>query len=425
MEYGLIGEKLGHSFSKTIHALLGNYDYSLKELSQSELTGFMDSRDFKAINVTIPYKQAVIPFLSEISEEAKKIGSVNTVVNKNGLLFGYNTDMIGLSMLIKRVLAKSGRKSLSGLDVMIAGTGGTALTAAAASEMLGARSITLVSRSKKDGTVTYEEAEKELKNAGFIINCTPVGMFPKIDGCPLRLEAYKSLVGVVDVIYNPLKTLLIREAEKRNIPAEGGLYMLVAQAVAAYSYFFDKPLDISLTDSVYLRVLSEKENTVLVGMPSSGKTTVGRIISERLGKIFIDTDDEIIKEIKMSISEFFAEYGEESFREVEAEVISRLSAELSGAVIATGGGAVLRSENVFALKGNGRLFWLDRPLEMLMPTSDRPTASSREAIKKRYEERHPIYRAVCDERIPSDVSPEEAANTIISFYTSEKSVKEG
>ncbi len=415
MEYGLIGEKLGHSFSKTIHGMIAPYDYTLKELSPSDLDGFMKKRGFRGINVTIPYKKAVIPYLDGLSPEAEAIGAVNTVVNKNGRLYGYNTDIIGLKMLIKRVLSLSKRDSLSGLDVLITGTGGTSMTARAAAESLGAKSITLVSRGGKDGAITYEQAEK-LDNIGFIINCTPCGMFPNDRESPISLDTYENLVGLVDVIYNPLKTLLVRDAFLHGVPAEGGLYMLVAQAVAAYSFFFGKEVDDALTDTIFKKLLSEKENIVLIGMPSSGKTTVGKRLSEKLGRKFIDTDEEIVKAAGMPISEIFSKYGEKHFRDIESEVILRLSSGLNGTVIATGGGAVLREKNVSNLQANGRLFWLDRPLEMLMPTSDRPTASSREAIEKRFFERYEIYRSSCDVRVDSSRSVDEALWEILTFY---------
>ncbi len=401
MEYGLIGERLGHSFSKIIHNKINSYNYELKELLPAELEPFMLARDFKGINVTIPYKKDVISYLSHIDASAEKIGAVNTVVNRGGELYGYNTDIFGLEMLIKRVLALSGRADLSGLKVLITGTGGTSLTAAAAAEALGAAAAVRVSRSGRDGALTYREAEAEFADAGFIINCTPCGMFPDDENMPMSLSPFTGLAGVVDVIYNPLRTRLVRSALDKGIPAEGGLYMLVAQAVSAYELFFGTEAEKELTDGIYSELFSQKENIVLIGMPASGKTTVGKYVAKKLGRRFIDSDSEIEKTEGMSIPDIFAQRGEKYFREVESRIISELSSGINGAVIATGGGAVLNRSNIDKLKANGRVYWLDRPLEALMPTADRPTASNFEDIKKRFMERFPLYKSLCDARVPA------------------------
>ncbi|MBQ7125386.1 MAG: shikimate dehydrogenase [Clostridia bacterium] len=416
MEYGLIGEKLGHSFSKVIHNKIADYDYQLKELSPSQLDAFMKEKSFFGINVTIPYKKDVIQYLSKIDKEAEKIGAVNTVVNRNSSLYGYNTDIVGIKMLIKKILLGSNRCDLSGLDVLVLGTGGTSLTASVAAESLGASSVKRISRSGKDGALTYKEAEEQCKNAGFIINCTPCGMFPDDGESPISLDKFPRLIGVLDAIYNPIRTKLIRQALELGIPAEGGLYMLVAQAVAAYQIFTDISIDISeASEKIFKEILLEKENIVLVGMPSSGKTTVGKEIAKRLKHTFIDTDEEIVKEECRAITEIFSQDGEKVFREIESRVILKLSSGINGAVIATGGGAVLNPENVDRLRANGRIFWLDRPLEALMPTSDRPTASTPEAIKKRYYERLPIYKSRSDFRIDGDCTVNEAAERILKI----------
>ncbi len=411
MEYGLIGEKLGHSFSADIHKKIGDYDYRLRELPPDELTDFLMVADFKAINVTIPYKKTVIPHLFHISSEAEAIGAVNTVVNRDGRLYGYNTDYFGLTQLILRVM---GGKPLEG-KVLILGTGGTSLTAQAVVKHMGAEALT-VSRTAQNGAITYEEALASHTDAAFLINTTPVGMYPKTEGMAIDPVAFPCLKGVVDAVYNPLRTPLIRRARALGIPAEGGLYMLVAQAVAAYGCFFDCVPEETLIDRIYGELMAEKENVVLIGMPASGKSSVGKALAERLGRPFYDSDEEIVKEASMSIPSYFATYGERAFRDLESRVIARLSAEVSGAVIATGGGAVLRSENVDRLKGNGRLFWLDRDLEKLMPTADRPLSSDRNALEKRYAERYPIYRAACDARIDGDGTVAQVANAVLSAF---------
>jgi len=411
MEYGLIGEKLGHSFSADIHKKIGDYDYRLRELPLDGVASFLAEGDFKAINVTIPYKKTVIPHLSYISPEAEAIGAVNTVVNRDGRLYGYNTDFFGLTQLILRV---TGGKPLTG-KVLILGTGGTSLTARAVVKHMGAEAVT-VSRTAQNGAITYKEALTYHTDAAFLINTTPVGMYPKTEGMAIDPAAFPHLMGVADAVYNPLRTPFVRRAKALGIPAEGGLYMLVAQAVAAYGYFFDRIPQEDLTDRIYREILTEKENIVLVGMPASGKSSVGKATAAKLGRPFYDSDDEIVKEAGMPIPAYFAKYGETAFRNLESRVIARLSVEVNGAVIATGGGAVLREENVDRLKGNGRLFWLNRSLDKLMPTADRPLSSDREALARRYEERYPIYRAVCDTRIDGNGTVDEVAKAVLVAF---------
>ncbi len=411
MKYGLIGEKLSHSFSPEIHSKIGDYPYELREIARDDLDSFMRARDFSAINVTIPYKKDVIPYLDHVCPEAMSIGAVNTIVNKDGILYGYNTDIAGLKALILRV---TGGQNLSG-KVLVLGTGGTSLTAVAVSKMLGAETVLRVSRTGKDGCATYEEAYEKHIDASYIINCTPCGMYPSDFDKPIGLDAFPSLKGVVDTIYNPLRTPLIREAKSRCIPAEGGLYMLVSQGVAAYGLFFGIEPDTSMNDRIYREILREKENIVLVGMPSCGKTSIGKALSVTLGRHFYDSDNEITDEAGMSIPEIFLRFAEPHFRFLESKAIKRLSCGIWGAVIATGGGAVLKEENVDALKANGRLIFLDRSLDKLVPTADRPVSSDIEALTRRYEEREPIYRAVCDDIVDGDGSVVEVAALIIKL----------
>lgn len=393
MKYGLIGEKLPHSFSKTIHEKIGDYSYELCELTAEELPEFMLKREFKAINVTIPYKQAVIPYLYEMSETAKCIGAVNTIVNLDGKLYGYNTDFYGMTSLIKK-----NNIDFNGKKVAVLGSGGTSKTAAAVAKSLGAESVIKVSRNTTENTVTYDELYENHRDTDIIINTTPVGMFPQIYSSPVNLDCFNNLSGVIDAVYNPLETKLVSDAKSLKIPAESGLYMLVAQAIRAYEIFTDKTADAGLLDSIFKDVKAQKQNIVLIGMPGSGKTTIGQAVAEKLGRDFIDTDDEIKKVIKTEISDYFSKYGEEKFRDAETAVIKEIS-KRSGTVIATGGGAVLRKENVDALKMNGILYFLDRPLEQIVPTADRPTASSIEALEKRYNERYGIYKSSADKII--------------------------
>lgn len=393
MEYGLIGEKLGHSFSADIHSKLFGYNYELREVSKDELDSFMRNKAFKAINVTIPYKEVVIPYLDEISPTAKSIGAVNTIINKNGKLYGDNTDFLGLSALITHLGLE-----LTGKKVLILGSGGTSKTALAVAKKLGCKEVFRVSRNGADCCIAYDVAKANHSDADVIINTTPCGMYPKIGEASVELSDYPNLSGVVDAVYNPLRSKLICDAKKRGITAEGGLYMLVAQAVYAAEKFVDKKVDKMKIDEIYYGILKSKENIVLVGMPSCGKTTVGRILASETAKCFIDTDEEIEKFSGKSISEIFAELGEKGFREIESSVIEKVSA-LQNAVISTGGGVVLRERNTELLKENGRIYFIDRPLDFLISTADRPLSSNRSDLEKLYKDRYDIYLGSCDKQI--------------------------
>lgn len=410
MNYGCIGEHLKHSFSKEIHNSLADYKYDICEIAPENLDAFMTERNFSAINVTIPYKQAVIKHLYEIDGSAKEIGAVNTIVNRGGRLYGYNTDFFGMRALILHAgLDISQRK------VAILGTGGTSRTASAVAKSLGACKILRVGRTPKDGAITYGELFREHSDTEIIINTTPVGMFPNIFDTPISLDAFPRLFGVIDAVYNPLSTPLVLAARERGIPAEGGLYMLVAQAVRASEIFLDTSYPENTLDSVFKKIKRKKENIVLIGMPSCGKSTVGKIIAERLGREFIDTDALIEERAGCSIPEIFENHGEAHFRGLESEVIRELAPK-NGAVIATGGGAILREENTRALRENGKIYFIDRPLELLMPTEDRPLASSREAIERRFAERHGIYKKTADITVPSVKTPTDTANLIIEDF---------
>ncbi|MBO4896975.1 MAG: shikimate dehydrogenase [Clostridia bacterium] len=410
MNYGLIAERLGHSFSKTVHSMIDNYDYTMRELPKDEFDAFMTSRDFKGINVTIPYKQDVIPYLDEISDTAKEIGAVNTIVNKDGKLCGYNTDFGGLwSLILKNRIEIKNRK------VLILGTGGTSKTAAAVAATIGAREIIKLSRSGKDGAVTYEEAYERHADADVIINTTPCGMFPKNEGIPCDIEKFQNLSGVVDVIFNPLQTNLVLNAKKRGIKAAGGLYMLIAQAVLAAEKFTGKRYTESLTDKIYEKILKDKQNIVLCGMPASGKTTVGKKIAEKLGREFIDLDKEIVKNSGREITDIFAKDGEKYFRDLETEAAAENS-QKTGAVISTGGGCVLREKNVMLLKQNGMLFFLDRPLCDLLPTDDRPLANSADKIINLYKERYHIYEKAANTKIEVSGGIDETVSEVIEKF---------
>lgn len=407
--FGCIGRRLTHSYSKEIHALLAPYEYELYPIEPEAVGDFVTNPSLGGINVTIPYKREVMKYLDCIDPQADSVGAVNTVVRRDGKLFGYNTDVFGMESLIK----KNGI-DINNKKVLILGTGGTSLTALTASKELGAREAVRVSRTARDGAVTYEDAVRLCSDADIIINTTPVGMFPDTVGlAPVDLSAFPSLSGVVDVIYNPLRSSLVLEAEKRGIPACGGLYMLVFQAKRAAELFTGNEISDETGEEVYRKIYNSKCNIVLTGMPASGKSTVGGVLAKRLGRDFYDTDGLVEKEEGMKISEIFEKYGEKYFRDAESRVIKSLENK-TGVVISTGGGSVLREENVRALKSNGKIFFLDRLLRYLIPTDTRPLASTAEAIEKRYAERHDIYLATADERISPRKTPEGTAQLILN-----------
>ncbi|MBE7040705.1 MAG: shikimate dehydrogenase [Ruminococcaceae bacterium] len=405
--YGCIGKKLTHSFSKEIHAKLADYEYNLIELAEEDIKPFFTKKDFEAINVTIPYKQTVIPYLDSISDIADRIGAVNTVVNKSGKLYGYNTDYYGMKALIEKVGI-----NMQGKKVLVLGTGGTSKTARVVATDLGAASVLVVSRSEKEGCITYEEAKNKHTDAGVIINTTPSGMYPDCDSKPIDITCFNALEGVIDAVYNPLCTNLVLDAKRRGIKAEGGLYMLVMQAVVAVEKFLDIKIPKETADSVFASVLTSKENIVLIGMPGSGKSTVGKQMKLD-GFTFFDTDAEVEKRCGCTIKELIDAKGEKHFRDIESEVIRDVSSQ-SARIIATGGGAVLREENVHCLLRNGKLFFINADVERLKATDDRPLSDTYEKLKKLYSKRLPIYQSTADVTVPDMKTAEEEAQYILT-----------
>ncbi len=406
MQYGLIGEKLSHSFSKEIHEALANYTYELCEISKDELASFLAKREFNAINVTIPYKKEVISHLDFVSDAAKKLNAVNCIVNLEGKLYGYNTDYFGMRDTIK----KSGI-SLETKKVLILGTGGTSRTSALVCKDLGANEIIFVSREEKSGSVTYENAYLLHSDADVIINTTPVGMYPSSYSSPIDISRFNNLLAVFDAVYNPLRTKLVLDAQKSGIYASGGLLMLVSQAVRAIELFLDKPIDESKAEEIYTKILKEKENIILVGMPSSGKTTIGKILAKEMNRELVDLDCEIEKHIGCTIAEFFKSHSEKDFRDIETQITKEISKK-NGIIISTGGGCILRDENVCALRSNGRLYFLNRSLENLTPTDSRPLATKKEAIEKLYKERYQLYISASDVEVNGNLTPEAEAELI-------------
>lgn len=384
MEYGLLGETLGHSFSPWIHQALADYDYRLYPTPRGEVEELFRRRTFKGLNVTIPYKQTVIPLCDEVDPRAAAIGAVNTVVNRDGRLTGYNTDIDGLIYLAKRTGVE-----MTGKKVVILGSGGTSRTAQAAARELGAAQIVVVSRRGEDN---YTNLSRH-RDAGVLINTSPVGMYPNCGAAPVSLEDFPALTGVLDVIYNPLRTALLMEAEKRGIPASCGLPMLVAQARRAAELFTDSRIDSRRTEEVLAALTRRVENIVLIGMPGCGKSAVGRALARELKKEFVDLDRLIEEEARKPIPRIFAEEGEAAFRDLESRIVREAGAR-TGCVLSTGGGVVTRPENYAPLRQNGVIVHIVRPLEKL-PTAGRPVSQSTD-LHTLWRQREPLYRSFAD-----------------------------
>lgn len=407
MEYGLIGERLGHSFSPLIHREFADYEYKLRPLPKEEVLQFMDDRCFKGLNVTIPYKKLVMRYCDELDETARKIGSVNTlVVGQDGRMTGYNTDLDGILYSVRR----SGI-GFAGKKVLILGSGGTSLTAKAAAETLGAAEILIVSRT---GPVNYGNLD-EHANADIVVNTTPVGMYPKNGEQVVDLTRFRKLSGVVDVVYNPLRTALRMQAESLGIPSAGGLPMLVAQAKSAAEKFTGHPIDDGEIERVIAKLASQVSNVVIIGMPGSGKSSIGEAVAARTGLKFVDADAEIEREAGRSIPEIFERFGEAAFRDLESRVLARLGA-VGGQVIATGGGAVLREANYAPLHQNGRIYLIHRA-RALLATGGRPLSKSPEALEQMEQVRAPLYQRFADTEIRNDGTIDDAAKRITEdFY---------
>lgn len=408
MEYGLIGKKLSHSYSPEIHRMIQNYSYQLKEIPEEELSSFMKEKNFQAINVTIPYKEKVLPFLDQKDDIVRAIGACNTIINRRGKLFGYNTDYYGLYALIQKVGVNP-----KGKKVLILGSGGTSKTAKKVFQDLGAREILKVSRSKKEGALSYEEAALK-SDIDILINTTPLGMYPETGKLAISLDPFPKLKAVIDCIYHPIRSQLVIEANRRGIRAMGGLYMLVVQAFVASMLFIGKQVSLEKLEKVYQRLVFEKSNLVIIGMPTSGKSLTGKLLAEKLKLPFIDTDCLIEKREGMKIKEIFHHYSNKGFREKEEQAIESIR-NLTGHVIATGGGAILRQSNIDVFESNGIFFYLDKSLKKLHPSSSRPLSESKKDLQKLYHERIAIYSYLADYRI-QDKRSFQAAEMIAKIY---------
>ena len=390
MEYGLLGEKLGHSFSPQIHRDLAGYDYQLLPTPPEAVEDLFARRAFQGLNVTIPYKRTVMPLCDEIDPRAAAIGAVNTVVNRNGRLTGYNTDIDGFLYMARRAGV-----DMTGKKVVILGSGGTSRTARAAAGELGAREIITVSRHGEDN---YQNLSRHA-DAQVLVNTTPVGMYPNWGQSPVSLESFPALEGVLDVVYNPLRTALLLQAEERGLPCSCGLPMLVAQAKRAAELFTGQNIDDSRAEAVLHGLRGQLTSIVLIGMPGCGKTTVGRALAEKLGRTFVDLDEEIVRRAGTSIPEIFAREGEAGFRERESALVREFG-ERTGLVVSTGGGVVTRRENYIPLKQNGLLLHLRRDPAAL-PTDGRPLSQAT-APEELWRRRAPLYAAFADGEIDNN-----------------------
>ena len=390
MEYGLLGEKLGHSFSPQIHRDLAGYDYQLLPTPPEAVEDIFARRAFQGLNVTIPYKRTVMPLCDEIDPRAAAIGAVNTVVNQNGRLTGYNTDIDGFLYMARRAGV-----DMAGKKVVILGSGGTSRTARAAAGELGAREIITVSRHGEDN---YQNLSRHA-DAQVLVNTTPVGMYPNWGQSPVSLESFPALEGVLDVVYNPLRTALLLQAEERGLPRSCGLPMLVAQAKRAAELFTGQNINDSRAETVLHGLREQLTSIVLIGMPGCGKTTVGRALAGKLGRTFVDLDEEIVRRAGTSIPEIFAREGEAGFRERESALVREFG-ERTGLVVSTGGGVVTRRENYIPLKQNGLLLHLRRDPAAL-PTDGRPLSQAT-APEELWRRRAPLYAAFADGEIDNN-----------------------
>ena len=400
MKCGLLGRKLGHSFSPRIHAHLGDYSYALFEREPEELEDFLRNSDWTGINVTIPYKKDVIPYLDELSPAASKLGAVNTIIRRDGRLIGHNTDYFGFKEMVR-----SSGLNLTGKKALVLGTGGASKPVIAALEDLGANVISI----SRSGENNYSNLHRHA-DAAVIVNATPVGMYPQTGMAPVEISQFPKLEGVLDIVYNPARTQLLLDAEKRGLITVNGLLMLVAQAKEASEWFQSKALDDSLISAIHTDLRRQTENIVLIGMPGCGKTTVGKTLANRLGKTFVDADEELEKMAGKSIPEIFAEDGEEVFRAWETKVLEELGKK-SSLILSTGGGCVTRERNYPLIHQNGTIFWLKRDLDKL-PTDGRPLSQTGR-LAAMYEIRRPLYAAFADVAIDNDGPLEDTLTQIM------------
>lgn len=407
-DYGLIGKKLGHSFSKIIHEKISDQSYDLIELDKQQFHTFMIKRKFKGINVTIPFKKDVMPYLDSIDEHALSIGAVNTVVQKQGKLYGYNTDYDGFAYMIDHH-----RIDLKDQKILVIGNGGAAAAIKAVCKDHQAKEIVCVSRHPQGDAISYDTVYANHRDATILINTSPVGMYPNVYAQAVDLCDFPECKAVIDVVYNPMITQLCLQAKEMGIPAISGLEMLIVQAIRAREHFLDQKLDHSVIEQVLSDLLLERMNFVLIGMPSAGKTTIGQLLSQRFQKDFIDLDQQIEQEAGQSIKEIFNTQGEDGFRILETQITKRFAAK-ENQIIACGGGIIKKKENIDALRLNGLLIYLDRKLELLMTKDpNRPLSRSKEAVEAMYHERKDLYEKYSHIRIENNNEPKQTVDQLM------------
>ena len=402
MKCGLLGRKLSHSYSPQIHAMLGTYDYALFEKEPYEIESFLKESDFTGINVTVPYKKDVIPYLDELTSVAQRLGAVNTIIRKGEKLIGHNTDYFGFLTMVQ----SSGLK-VGGKKVLVLGSGGASNTAVAALRELGSTVVTI----SRSGENNYQNLHLH-QDAAVIVNTTPVGMYPNAGISPVDLDLFPQLEGVLDVVYNPARTKILLEAEKRGLVALNGLIMLVAQAKEAAEYFTCTQITNDIIDVIHNALKKQMANIVLIGMPGSGKTTIGKILAAATGKRFVDADSELENLAGRSIPEIFSQDGEPAFRELETQVLVKLGQQ-SGLVLSTGGGCVTQDRNYPLLHQNGTIFCLQRDLHKL-PTDGRPLSQANK-LEDMCRIRAPLYRAFADFTVENNSAPEDAVDQILGI----------
>ncbi len=400
MKCGLLGKTLGHSYSPYIHSFLGDYAYDLFEKQPEELESFLKNGDFVGLNVTMPYKKDVIPYCDELTDCAKKLGAVNTLVKRSdGRLIGHNTDYFGFQSMVSR----SGL-SVNSKKALVLGSGGASATAVAVLKELGAN-VVVISRTGRDN---YDNIALH-SDARIIVNATPVGMYPHAGASPVELSLFPALESVLDIVYNPARTKLMLDAENRGIPAKNGLWMLVAQAKEASEWFTGQKIDNTVIMDIHSRMCAKMSNIVLIGMPGCGKTTIGKTLSQMIGRQFVDIDAEIEHVTGMTIPNIFTQHGEDHFRKLETQVLAEFG-QKSGLVIATGGGCVTRAENYPLLHQNGTIYWIQRDVETL-PKDGRPLSQTGK-LQEMYLARKGLYEHFADKVITNNGTAQQAAEEI-------------